>query len=409
MRAWYKLLPPSLLSLVLIGGYVLVAHSGGAARGRESADPLLVLAGLACSWLLLVQLRHQRSVAGSRLCKGAHKLRAPQVHFRALSPAAFLRVREAAGWTAERLAGALEFEEGVGGLKGGASGAFLFPTSDGSLVVKTLRCTWHTDEVATLVRAAAAFAEHFERHPGSLIARVYGVYSMRLCDLRLEPQISRGAPAPLHASCRDRYSRTFFFVLLSNICVASRGRAALMKYDLKGSWVNRAVYPAKHPDATTLKDMDLVEEGLVVEAPTDGGHAPPPGSHEALPIRIGGSRYDLLMQQLQHDTRLLLRLGIMDYSLLLAVYPHGTCDAEPEGEAAALVRGYGNRRVDLVLGILDITQQWTLKCRLARLKKTAECVLRGRDPAGISTVPVDEYQSRFVSFMGERLFAADEP
>eukprot|EP00965_Chrysotila_dentata_P192767 6175360-Pleurochrysis_carterae.AAC.1 len=57
-----------------------------------------------------------------------------------------------------------------------------------------------------------------------------------------------------------------------------------------------------------------------------------------------------------------------------------------------------------VLGIIDLPQEWTLKCELGRAFKTVECVLRGENPLDISTVPVDYYQERFCTFFKETLF-----
>ena len=92
-------------------------------------------------------------------------------------------------------------------LQGGASGAFLFPSRDGQLVVKTLTAeetisdtppTPHHPsppvfsaphpsaplssciQAAALLQLAPAFAAHFARHPDSLINRFLGQFKMYL-------------------------------------------------------------------------------------------------------------------------------------------------------------------------------------------------------------------------------------
>jgi len=96
----------------------------------------------------------------------------------------------------------------------------------------------------------------------------------------------------------------------------------------------------------------------------------------------------------------------MDYSLLFVVVEAERlppAEALTAAERASLVGGSGS--LAYVLGIIDITQQWTLKTRLARIKKACECAVRRQDHLGISTVPVDLYQERFMCFMRSQLLA----
>ena len=106
-------------------------------------------------------------------------------------------------------------------------------------VVKTLRCEPFTDEVSLLVRAAAQMAAHFEAHPASLLARIFGVYSMRL------------------------YDQTIYFVVMSNVYRAARGAVPLLRYDLKGSWVNRLVVDTARLGGATSLGLLLQALGLL--------------------------------------------------------------------------------------------------------------------------------------------------
>ena len=67
-------------------------------------------------------------------------------------------------------------------------------------------------------------------------------------------------------------------------------------------------------------------------------------------------------------------------------------------KAVARCSAQGGGR-ELVVGIIDLTQDWTLKTKLARVKKSIECRVQCKDPLGISTLPVDLYQERFMRFM----------
>ena len=81
-----------------------------------------------------------------------------------------------------------------------------------------LRYSWHTDEVATLVDLAAEFASYFASRPASLLTRVYGVYSMKL------------------------YSRSFYFVVLSNVSAVARGETPLV-YQMYTAAYIRCILP----------------------------------------------------------------------------------------------------------------------------------------------------------------------
>ena len=78
-------------------------------------------------------------------------------------------------------------------LQGGASGAFVFSSVDGAVVVKTLDAA----EAELLCELAPAFAAHFDAHPTSLINRFLGCFRMKL------------------------YSQTIHFVVVSSVFAAA--------------------------------------------------------------------------------------------------------------------------------------------------------------------------------------------
>ena len=142
----------------------------------------------------------------------------PRVRFVATAPREFGAMRDGAGVDFERLQLSIEsIEHAGGGLKGGASGAFLFPSQDGQLVVKTLSL----EEAAALHKLAPSFARHFHDQPASYINRFLGQFSMYL------------------------YGRTIHFVVLRSAFHLHGDVSPAVRYDLKGSWVNRTGKPGQ--------------------------------------------------------------------------------------------------------------------------------------------------------------------
>ncbi len=283
-----------------------------------------------------------------------HLPRPPQVLFKAhpvpfaaFQPAAFRAIRRSCGVSDAALLEALAALDDSGGLQGGASGAFLFPSLDGSLVVKTLSAA----EAGLLAQHAPQYATYFAEQPSSLINRFLGCYKMTL------------------------YAHTFHFAVLSSVFAPALGAKPSVCYDLKGSWVDRLV---KRPGAPTLKDTNLRRDGLL--------------GREPLPLQADEEARQALLRQLEADSALLRALRVMDYSLLLAVYARGL---PADARGAGLLRG---RERDLVVGIIDVLQPWDGSKVAERLTK--RCVLR-KDGRGISAVPVDEYRQRFMQFMYE--------
>jgi len=291
----------------------------------------------------------------------------PRVRFVATAPREFGAMRDGAGVDFERLQQSIEsIEHAGGGLKGGASGAFLFPSQDGQLVVKTLSL----EEATALHKLAPSFARHFHDQPASYINRFLGQFSMYL------------------------YGRTIHFVVLRSAFHLHGDVSPAVRYDLKGSWVNRTGKPGQ----SVLKDNDLRRDGLRrVRASLD--------DCEKIPIKLPAAQYAKLIARLEADTAFLRDLNLMDYSLLLGVFdtppPAAAISGQPKGaEETVLQHGGGV----MLLGVIDVLQAWTCEKVGERCLKT---YVKGDKPQGISAAPAGEYQQRFMSFVAE-VFAPDE-
>ncbi|KAK7078189.1 hypothetical protein SK128_027222 [Halocaridina rubra] len=198
------------------------------------------------------------------------------------------------------------------------------------------------------------------------------------------------------------------------------------KYDLKGSTVDReASVRELEKDLPTLKDNDFVKDGTK--------------------IYIGEEAKQQLMETLTADVEFLMRLNLMDYSLLLGI--HDIEKAEQEGEmhneseddvieeeddectgvptppdsplTAARERAASNGAINpdveiyaiegnenapqreiYFMALIDVLTHYGVKKQAAKAAKT---VKYGSNADGISTVEPDQYGRRFLEFMNQAI------
>jgi 1-phosphatidylinositol-4-phosphate 5-kinase len=154
---------------------------------------------------------------------------------------------------------------------GGRSGSFFFWTFDQSVIIKTVTA----DEKRVLLNVL--LPEYLKRLEGgdSALVRVLGMYML----------------------CINHYSINV--MLMQNVLLPTRPHA---KFDIKGSRFQRQVMS---PSAVTLprptmKDLDFF------------------ATHKSLSLSEEDAQ--VLMRRLTGDVKMLAGLGLMDYSLLVAVY-----------------------------------------------------------------------------------------
>ncbi|GAM27709.1 hypothetical protein SAMD00019534_108850 [Acytostelium subglobosum LB1] len=153
----------------------------------------------------------------------------------------------------------------------GKSGSIFFFTYDSQYVLKTI-----PKREAKLLRSLLPeYYEHMKRNPNSLLIRFFGLH-------RVKP-------------ANGRHVR---FVVMKNLFYTPK--VITQRFDLKGSTTGRELTPEelkkKHP---TYKDLDFRRMGMK--------------------IHLGPDRKKLFMQQLGEDCKFLVKLNIMDYSLLIGV------------------------------------------------------------------------------------------
>jgi 1-phosphatidylinositol-4-phosphate 5-kinase len=269
-------------------------------------------------------------------------------------------------------------------------GGFFFFSSDGRYLLKTLA----RREQRKLMRILPAYFNHLLRAPRTLLARLFGCYSITM------------------------HGQTRYFVVMASLF---HGVAKIHeKYDLKGSWIDRSMRaPGSSPEesSATRLDNDLARK-----------------------VKLPRREAARLAAQCARDAELLRSLNIMDYSLLLGVRllapayraPPATggaagAEAEPAGAAGTAAAAAGGtegmepwRDGPLVwtsedgsavyyVTIIDLLQSWNLLKRLERLFKRAMCCRWRPDlAAGMSVVEPAHYAKRF-NRMVARILAMDRP
>lgn len=111
----------------------------------------------------------------------------------------------------------------------GKSGSFFFFSFDKRFLVKTM----NNAELAVFIDCLPEYVKFLRKNPDSLIARIYGVYTVQMEDI-----------VPVH------------LLLMSN--AAQAGKAINYCFDLKGSIINRNVEERHITPGCTLKDVNLL-------------------------------------------------------------------------------------------------------------------------------------------------------
>ena len=254
----------------------------------------------------------------------------------------------------------------------GRSGAFFFFTKDMKFLIKTLT----KSEAQLLLNTLKQYTLYMTNNRETYLSRYFGLHSIKL------------------------YSQSIYFVVNKNVFPALY-RSPDETYDIKGSYVDRNTH-YHVSDRKLMKDGDL---------------------HSKLILNKQQSAS--IYQQLDQDTQFLCSVNIMDYSLLLGVYytkvhrrryksvihinsQQQLLDIQDKNDDnnnnlinlndysiydSVYVEGPGR----YCIGIIDMLQKWDLNKRAERFIKG----LRGKDINGVSCVPPQQYQTRFMDKMKE--------
>jgi hypothetical protein len=182
----------------------------------------------------------------------------------------------------------------------GASGAFLYFSTDERFIVKTLT----KSEAEVLLSMVHDYVSYMFSHPHSLITRFYGCHSLTM------------------------YQRTMYFIVMSNV-LTTHGATLHERYDLKGSWVNRHRTPQEKGQRTDCRycgqKFRVGDARDVIACPSRPNRPHEPNtvlkdndlSHK---LRLQPDTAQALGDQIASDADFLRRHGITDYSLLLGIH-----------------------------------------------------------------------------------------
>ncbi|RHY29958.1 hypothetical protein DYB32_004742 [Aphanomyces invadans] len=279
-------------------------------------------------------------------------------------------------------------------LSEGASGAFMFFSGDGSLIVKSTS----PDECKFLRGIADAYATYMCTHPSTLLTRFYGCH------------------------CLELYGQQFSFVVMANLFATPQ--TIHTRFDIKGSWVNRKGGLPKRGKKVTCRHCNrkyvyqsTAKDDLNCDVRL-GGHEPNivlKDSDLTQKLKLDTNVAVALYRQLEADSNMLCEFGIMDYSLLMGIHDvEFKVDAvDDDDDETTVVRPprrvprSGKRVANTVvgpayyhLGVIDILQTWTLQKRMERFVKVH---LRRVDGDGLSAIAPDKYKKRFQAKMAEIL------
>ncbi|KAF1946670.1 SAICAR synthase-like protein [Clathrospora elynae] len=155
----------------------------------------------------------------------------------------------------------------------GKSGSFFYFSRDYKYIIKTI----HHAEHKFLRKILKDYYNHVQANPNTLLSQFYGLHRVKI-----------------------PYGRKIHFVVMNNLFPPHRD--IHRTFDLKGSTIGRDFKEENletNPRAT-LKDLNWLRRNQHLE--------------------IGPSKKKMFIEQMERDVKLLQRLHIMDYSLLVGIH-----------------------------------------------------------------------------------------
>lgn len=155
----------------------------------------------------------------------------------------------------------------------GKSGSFFYFSRDYKYIIKTI----HHSEHKFLRKILKDYYQHVNQNPNTLLSQFYGLHRVKM-----------------------PWGKKIHFVVMNNLFPPHRD--IHMTFDLKGSTIGRDYREEdiENNPRATLKDLNWMRRKRTLE--------------------LGMAKKRLFLEQLQRDVRLLQRLEIMDYSLLIGIH-----------------------------------------------------------------------------------------
>jgi len=286
--------------------------------------------------------------------------------FKDFAPKVFHQIRQLFGVSNEAYINSFQLNNLTAHKGQGKSGAFFIFTNDRQFILKTAT----GEERDFLWTVLPYYLQYVQRHPHTLLPRIYGVYSMK----------------------HEGIGGVTRFVVMNNLF--NTPFDIVEKYDLKGSTKGRYV---KKPGAI-FKDLDIVQDNRK--------------------LYFSKKMRKEFIEQLKKDTNFLATYKVMDYSLLLGIYYETPENKEkmelqikkkqenksviPTLFQSKFQKHYGGTRVTrpdgvtevYYIGIIDILVQYVAKKKIEHLVKS---IAYSGDE--VSVVNPLFYSNRFFDFI----------
>ena len=191
------------------------------------------------------------------------------------APAVFHAIKKMDGITPEMIEASLSTDANAKQLfkakeSAGKSGSFMFSSFDKRFLIKTM----NTSEQKVMKDALPSYLDHLRKNPKSLIAKIYGIYTVKMEDIK-----------EVH------------ILLMGNLFLKVKEK--ISEFDLKGSIINREVHqPFTMKDC--LKDLNLQKI-----------------SKDDKFLRFRRDDMRKICEQILQDIGFMAQHNLMDYSLLL--------------------------------------------------------------------------------------------
>ncbi|CDW83493.1 phosphatidylinositol phosphate kinase [Stylonychia lemnae] len=255
----------------------------------------------------------------------------------------------------------------------GKSGSFFFFSHDKNFIIKTMT----QSDLDTFKNLFVKYFEHVSAHPNSLLARIYGIYTVQMEDVE---------PVNL--------------ILMGNT-KKSNDKMIEHVFDLKGSFVNREEKGKNLKNTATLKDLNLLAL-----------------KKEKFLLRFKKDDRQEIIDMMERDSEILKAHNIMDYSLLFAIERNShykgikgpsrattSTNSDQDDETdKTLLRNFDKTRHTFLshsgryiyhLAIIDYLQDFNIEKKLENRLK----MIINKQGAEISAIEPKGYQTRYLKFM----------
>lgn len=240
----------------------------------------------------------------------------------------------------------------------GKSGSFFYFSRDYKYIIKTI----HHSEHKLLRRILRQYYDHIEANPNTLLSQFYGLHRVKI-----------------------PYGKKIHFVVMNNLFPPHRD--IHHTFDLKGSTIGRDFKEEdleENPRAT-LKDLNWLRRNLRLE--------------------FGPAKKEIFVEQMHRDVRLLQRLKIMDYSLLVGIHDLGKGNEENLRDKTLQIFQPGGERSEEPMA--NVLMRTPSKVENARKARELRQIIKREKP-----IPLDQSTSKMPDEMLEErkhfLFYGDD-